>query len=188
MNLAGLYSGSRRYAEAESAADAAVRLYEKCEARSPALAARAKEAWKMLDGLTGPRDRVSEAYAQFTAQERDVALMLTEGATQREIARKYSLSIDEVKKSVNAIREKVVRSSDADQTIAAVAHEYKLTRRETDMLRLLRSSATIDEISSTLFLSEETVRGHVRNLLKKLSLENRADVPEWLEQYEKSSD
>jgi len=40
-----------------------------------------------------------------------------------------------------------------------------------------------NQTAAELYLSEETVRAHVRNVLKKLSIENRQDVSKWLYEY-----
>lgn len=49
----------------------------------------------------------------------------------------------------------------------------KLSTREMDVLRELGSEATNREIAQKLFLSENTVKHHMRNLLVKLGVENR---------------
>lgn len=48
-----------------------------------------------------------------------------------------------------------------------------LTRREMDVLQLLASSATYQEIGQTLSISEETVRTHAKGILGKLQQPNR---------------
>ena len=54
--------------------------------------------------------------------------------------------------------------------------EGTLTPRERDVLRLVAAGATNREIASELFLSEHTVNFHVRNILAKLHLKNRAQA------------
>ena len=95
------------------------------------------------------------------------------------------MSAADIERCIKSIREKVVSITDSDPVFAAVVHEYNLTRREADMLRYLRHNAGNDEIATELFLSTETIKVHVRNLLKKLSIENRIDVAKWLDEYEK---
>ena len=86
---------------------------------------------------------------------------------------------------MNSIREKVANDAVSDPVISAVAEQFKLTRREAEILRYLRKNAGNDVISGELYLSDETVRTHVRNLMKKLSIEKRQDVNEWLEAFAK---
>jgi len=64
-----------------------------------------------------------------------------------------------------------------------IAEKYKLTNREVDMLRYLGRGAGNDTIASELYLSDATVRRHIRNLLDKLSVAERQDVTEWLNNY-----
>jgi len=119
------------------------------------------------------------ATAGLTAGEMNVALLLIEGETRRDISRKLHLSAPEVSQSISAIREKVIHTSDPDPDIAAAIIKFKLTRRETDVLRCLRRSMTNPEIAAELFLSEETVKSHVRSLMKKLPIKNRGEIATW---------
>jgi DNA-binding NarL/FixJ family response regulator len=54
--------------------------------------------------------------------------------------------------------------------------EELLTPRELDVLRLLSSGATNRDIGATLFLSENTVSFHMKHILSKLHLKNRAQA------------
>jgi len=49
----------------------------------------------------------------------------------------------------------------------------RLTPREWEVLDLLCTGATTDEIAETLVLSPETVRSHIKNLLRKLGVRSR---------------
>ena len=49
-----------------------------------------------------------------------------------------------------------------------------LTSRETEILRLVSTGMSNREIATTLVLSEHTVHRHIANILRKLSLSNRA--------------
>lgn len=51
-----------------------------------------------------------------------------------------------------------------------------LTDRELEVLRKLSTGATNKEIASVLYISENTVRNHVRNILEKLHLNNRVQA------------
>ncbi len=52
----------------------------------------------------------------------------------------------------------------------------KLSRREIEILRELESGATNVEIAQRLFLSENTVKHHIRNVFEKLGVENRREA------------
>ena len=52
--------------------------------------------------------------------------------------------------------------------------EETLTSRERDVLRVVAAGATNREIASELFISENTVNFHMKHILSKLHLKNRA--------------
>jgi DNA-binding NarL/FixJ family response regulator len=52
----------------------------------------------------------------------------------------------------------------------------KLSPREIDVLRELEGGATNLEIAQRLFLSENTVKHHIRNILDKLGVDNRREA------------
>ncbi|MCM8745998.1 response regulator transcription factor [Thermomicrobium sp. CFH 73360] len=55
--------------------------------------------------------------------------------------------------------------------------EFSLTERERDILELLVQGITSNrELADRLFISENTVKYHLRNIMAKLHLENRAQV------------
>ena len=54
--------------------------------------------------------------------------------------------------------------------------QHELTERESETLRLIAQGKTNRQIASELFISESTVKYHLRNILDKLHLENRAQV------------
>ncbi len=54
--------------------------------------------------------------------------------------------------------------------------ESELTAREIDVLRLVTAGALNKEIAVTLSISDNTVKYHLRNIMEKLHLRNRAQV------------
>ncbi|MFQ5409158.1 MAG: response regulator [Anaerolineales bacterium] len=54
--------------------------------------------------------------------------------------------------------------------------QIDLSRREMDVLRLLASAATYREIGEQLYITEETVRSHVKRILAKLGQPNRTQA------------
>lgn len=55
----------------------------------------------------------------------------------------------------------------------------ELTGRELEVLSLVGSGKTSREIAEDLFISENTVRNHVRNILDKLGLRSRFEAVNW---------
>jgi DNA-binding NarL/FixJ family response regulator len=65
-------------------------------------------------------------------------------------------------------------SSDDPATSEPISPEtYGLTARELDVLRLLATGASNQEIADTLFISITTVKGHVQHIMRKLGLSSR---------------
>lgn len=56
------------------------------------------------------------------------------------------------------------------------AAESGLSERELDVLSCLASGKTTSQIASELFISENTVKTHVRHILEKLDASNRAEA------------
>lgn len=52
----------------------------------------------------------------------------------------------------------------------------ELTEREIDVLKLVTDGAINKEIATTLYITENTVKYHLRNIMEKLHLRNRAQV------------
>jgi len=121
----------------------------------------------------------------FTSEERDVALLLIEGKMRSEITRSLHLSAAEADRRMDAIRAKINQMGDPDPLIAEAIAEYKLTRRETDVLRYLRRKMTNVEIAAEMYVTEETVKFHVRNLLNKLKISTRKEIETWENAFKK---
>jgi len=63
----------------------------------------------------------------------------------------------------------------------AVAHpvnspQQPLSEREMDVLRCLAGGQTTHQISSLLFISENTVKTHIRHILEKMEADNRVEA------------
>jgi DNA-binding NarL/FixJ family response regulator len=53
---------------------------------------------------------------------------------------------------------------------------FRLTERELEVLRLVAQGLNNKDIAKKLFISENTVKNHVRNLLEKLQLHSRMEA------------
>lgn len=63
-----------------------------------------------------------------------------------------------------------------EERLNAFIQKYELSLRETEVLQLIREGASNGEISARLFISENTVKFHVRNILKKTGCSNRTEL------------
>ena len=57
-----------------------------------------------------------------------------------------------------------------------LASDLELSERELTLLRLLASELSQREIGSELFISLNTVKGHVKSIFRKLGVTSRADA------------
>jgi len=53
---------------------------------------------------------------------------------------------------------------------------HRLTERELEVLRLVATGLNNREVAKQLFISENTVKNHVRNILEKLQLHSRMEA------------
>lgn len=53
---------------------------------------------------------------------------------------------------------------------------YQLSKREIDVVVLLAGGRTVKHISKTLFISENTVRGHMKNIYQKLGVHKKQEM------------
>jgi len=63
-----------------------------------------------------------------------------------------------------------------DEVLTSIKLTYDLSSREMDVLNLLVDGATNTEIGGKLFISENTVKFHVSNLLKKTGVKSRKEL------------
>ena len=75
-------------------------------------------------------------------------------------------------------------NDDANQALyAAIAEDYGLTRREAEVLPYLARGRSAKVIAEALFVSESTVRTHIRRILEKTDLHSKQQVIDLIEQY-----
>jgi len=60
-----------------------------------------------------------------------------------------------------------------------IQEETGLSMREVDVLRLVASGATNEEIAQRLFISSNTVKAHLYNIYKKISVSSRLEAASW---------
>ena len=64
----------------------------------------------------------------------------------------------------------------ADGRAAAACPAPRLTERELEVLKLVANGMNNRDIAKELFISENTVKNHVRNILEKLQLHSRMEA------------
>ena len=135
------------------------------------------------DSIPCEPEKQGMAAAGFTQEEIDVALLLLEGNSRSEVTRKLRLSASDANQRIAAIRRKISSGTDPDPVISDVVKKYKLTGSETKVLKCLQGGMTNTQMAVELILSENTIRSQVRSLMKKLPVEDRKQIPAWMENF-----
>ena len=86
-----------------------------------------------------------------------------------------ALSGSVARRLLETVRETGGRETGIPDSIAVA-----LTAREVEILLLLDDRLETDEIAKRLFISEHTVRSHVKSILRKLDVSSRRDAVEKL--------
>ena len=72
--------------------------------------------------------------------------------------------------------ERSLQLASAPASAPLLAADLELSERELTLLRLLASDLSQREIGSELFISLNTVKGHVKSIFRKLGVTSRADA------------
>ncbi|MFM2582390.1 LuxR C-terminal-related transcriptional regulator [Vibrio campbellii] len=59
------------------------------------------------------------------------------------------------------------------------AIEVELTRREVQVLQMLKEGGSNMEIADSLFISEHTIKSHLYNIFRKIEVKNRTQATSW---------
>jgi LuxR family transcriptional regulator, maltose regulon positive regulatory protein len=109
------------------------------------------------------------AIAKLLAEARPV------GASDEPRSRKLTAFVDQVLKSMNGSSPATVNDTTADAGIQPVLIE-PLSHRELEVLRMLDLGCSNKNISERLFISENTVKVHLRNVNAKLAVGSRTQA------------
>lgn len=82
---------------------------------------------------------------------------------------------------VTKVINEFIKTSPPDNHLAF--QPTKLSRRELEVLHALANGASNQEIAQTLFISENTVKHHVHNILKKLGLHDRREAANYAREH-----
>ncbi|OGU07673.1 MAG: hypothetical protein A2075_22010 [Geobacteraceae bacterium GWC2_58_44] len=75
---------------------------------------------------------------------------------------------------VMVLMEKIIRNRQVD--IAKAREKYQLSKRETEVLGLICQGLSNKEISSAIFISEFTVKDHIKRIMKKMGTGSRNEI------------
>ena len=103
-------------------------------------------------------------YVLKTASRAEIIAAVTDAADGREPARS-----SELRRMAGAMSNKTALSN----------AEVRLTPRESQVLRLIAMGLSNQEIADSLEISVETVKEHVQNMLRKMSLNDRTQAAVW---------
>jgi DNA-binding CsgD family transcriptional regulator len=59
---------------------------------------------------------------------------------------------------------------------AGVAGRYNLSKREVEVVRLICAGCTNRDIGGRLFISEHTVKDHIKNIMRKMEVATRNEI------------
>ncbi len=63
--------------------------------------------------------------------------------------------------------------------VAEPSIDVELTRREMQVLKVLKDGGSNMEIADSLFISEHTIKSHLYNIFRKLEVKNRTQATSW---------
>jgi DNA-binding NarL/FixJ family response regulator len=151
----------------------------------------------VLMDISMPEGSGIEATASIRASSPDTAVViLTASESDEDLYRAVQLGVsgyllknldaEQLFEALNSVEheEAALSRETASRLLKCVAKrsvesnhgEDILTERERDVLRLVATGASNQEIADRLMISVNTVRSHIRNILDKLRLENRTQA------------
>ncbi len=73
-------------------------------------------------------------------------------------------------------RSRRLRNASVPENLDAVAEKFSLSKRETEILRLLLAGKSNKEIEDALFIAMATVKIHVHNIFRKVKVGSRLQL------------
>ena len=131
---------------------------------------------KLFTSVVAPEEkrRAQEEFAKKvfgTAQTTDTSVVVVDDAGKRLMVEVHSVRLREGDRVVG-----VFGQLDHEPLIEPVAELAALTPRQTEVLRLLEYGRSTQQIATELHLSRETVRNHIRHILKALGVHSRLEA------------
>lgn len=89
----------------------------------------------------------------------------------------YAITLLLFFKSYNKIYfEQMENELSEDEKIAAIIKDYNISGRESEVMHLILQGMTNIQISEKMYISENTVKFHIRNILKKTNTKNKVEL------------
>lgn len=128
---------------------------------------------------------LSDAFGDGAAALCSAALCILAFAAGRALSRSWAARdaaeaarVDELRSLADRCR---AEGDSLEARAARAARAFMLTRREEEMLALLLKGRTRSEIARELYVSDNTVKTHIRNLYRKMGVGGREDLAESME-------
>lgn len=125
---------------------------------------------------------LSDAFGDGAAALCAVSLCVLAFAARRALVRSWAAAevaeasrIAELRTLVDRCR---AEGSSIEARCARAARAFELTRREEEMLALLLAGRTRSEMARELYVSDNTVKTHIRNLYRKMGVSGKDDLAE----------
>lgn len=75
---------------------------------------------------------------------------------------------------VMVLMEKIIRNRVVD--VEGARRKFQLSKREAEVVKLISQGLANKEISSTIFISEFTVKDHIKNVMRKMGASTRNEI------------
>lgn len=75
---------------------------------------------------------------------------------------------------VMILMERIIKKHEVD--FEKAEKDFFLSRRETEVLKLICQGNTNREIAKNLFICEDTVKGHIKKIMQKMMVNSRSEI------------
>ncbi|WP_033290358.1 helix-turn-helix transcriptional regulator [Amycolatopsis jejuensis] len=152
---------------------------------SPVLHALADRQQGFIDAAQGKQDEAVARLRSAATALRDLGMILLAAQAELELAELLEPSEADVVAAAATAAFTAAGSVPWPHRIAKQGHSIPaprsgpLTRRETEIAKLVGQGLSNADIATALFLSERTVETHLRNVYRKLGLKSRVRLAQW---------
>lgn len=129
--------------------------------------------------ITDLCDRLGNTHHADTPHQREVPaceIVDPEAGLPCSLRAFYVGAIDEGEQArhIMVLVERIIEKREVDYT--RVKGDYGLTKRETDVLRHICGGLTNREIAEKMFISEYTVKDHIKKIMKNMGASSRSEI------------